>query len=92
MFRVLAQLDRAEQGISLEEVLQQIGFGRDVSQQFTKAFRIKWTKSGAEEKIRGVGLKLRSIPGRSYMPTKPVITETKKLADFRWGTYPASRK
>ena len=57
VFRVLAQLDRAEQGISLEEVLQQIGLGRDVTQQFTKAFRLKWTKTGAEEKIRGIGMK-----------------------------------
>jgi hypothetical protein len=57
VFRVLAQLGRAEQGISLEETLQQIGLGRDVAQQFRKAFRLKWTKVGANERIRGIGLK-----------------------------------
>ena len=57
VFRVLAQLDLAEQGISLEEILQQIGFGRAVALQFRKTFRLKWTKVGAEEKIRGIGLK-----------------------------------
>lgn len=57
VFRVLAQLDRAEQGISLEEVLQKIGLGRNVTQQFRRDFRLKWTKSGAAEKIRGIGLK-----------------------------------
>lgn len=57
VFRVLAQLNCSEQGISLEEVLQQIGLGRKLTQQFSKAFRIKWTNSGAEDKIRGIGLK-----------------------------------
>ena len=41
VFRVLAQLDLAEQGISLEEILQRIGFGRDVALQFRKAFRLE---------------------------------------------------
>jgi len=57
VFRVLAQLRRAEQGISLEEVLQSIGLGRELPKQFAKAFRRVWTKRGQEEMIRGIGLK-----------------------------------
>lgn len=57
VFRVLAQLRRAEQGVSLEEVLQSVGLGRGLPRQFTKAFRRLWTKRGQEEMIRGIGLK-----------------------------------
>ena len=57
VFRVLPQLNRAEQGISLEEVLQQVGLGRSLEKHFTKAYREIWTKKGQEEMIRGIGLK-----------------------------------
>jgi hypothetical protein len=56
VFRVLAQLDRPEQGLSLEELLQKIGLGRSIERQFTKAFRMHWTRRGLEEKLRGLGL------------------------------------
>jgi hypothetical protein len=55
VFRVLAQLGRVEQGLSLEEVLEEVGFGRTLPDQFTKRFRVHWTKRGQEERIRGLG-------------------------------------
>jgi hypothetical protein len=57
VFRVLAQLGRVEQGLSLEEVLQQVGFGRTLPEQFTATFRERWTRRGQEEHVRGLGLK-----------------------------------
>jgi hypothetical protein len=57
VFRVLPQLNRADQGISLEEILQQVGLGRPLEKQFTKAYKNMWTKKGQEEMIRGMGLK-----------------------------------
>ena len=57
VFRVLGALHRRDQGISLEEVLQQIGSGRPLSRQFTKAFRDEWTRKGFEEGMRGIGVK-----------------------------------
>jgi len=57
VYRVLGNLNRGDQGISLEEVLQQIGLGRRVSRQFSKAFRETWTKKGSQECIRGTGWK-----------------------------------
>ena len=56
VFRVLARLNRIEQGLSLEEVLGAVGLGRQLPRQFTKEFRVHWTKRGQEEMIRGVGL------------------------------------
>ncbi len=46
VFKVLGFLNRAEQGVSLEEILQQTGFGRQLSWQFRKAFREKYTNDG----------------------------------------------
>lgn len=57
VLRVLAQLRRTEQGLSLEEVLQKVGLGRGLPRQFTKGFREVWTERGQEEMIRGIGLK-----------------------------------
>jgi hypothetical protein len=57
VFRVLGLLNRSDQGISLEEVLQKIGQGRVVSKQYTKQFRDRYTKEGEQDSIRGRGLK-----------------------------------
>jgi hypothetical protein len=57
VFRVLGHMDRRDQGISLEEILQTIGFGRAVPRRFTKAFREEWTNRGWQEKMQGIGLK-----------------------------------
>jgi hypothetical protein len=57
VYRIIGGLDRGEQGVSLEEVLQQTGLGRGLLVQFTKEFRVKWTRKGFEEHMRGLGLK-----------------------------------
>jgi len=55
VYKVLGNLDRSEQGISLEEVLQQTGLGRPLTWQFTRDFREKWTRKGFEEGLGGIG-------------------------------------
>lgn len=55
VYRVLGNLNRAEQGISLEEVLQQVGLGRPLEPQFTRAHRERWSGRGWQEGIRGSG-------------------------------------
>ena len=46
VFKVLGFLNRAEQGISLEEILLRTGLGRQLPWQFSKAFREKYTNEG----------------------------------------------
>ena len=55
VFRVLGNLDRSEQGLSLEEVLRAVGLGRPLPHQFTKTFRETWTAKGVEERLHGTG-------------------------------------
>jgi len=55
VYKVLGNLDRSEQGISLEEVLQRTGLGRRLTWQFTKGFREKWTSKGFQERLGGIG-------------------------------------
>jgi len=57
VFRVLGALRIAERGISLEDVLSQIGLGRPLPYQFSREFRNRWTKKGFQEGLRGLGLK-----------------------------------
>src|SRR5262245_41268097 len=57
VFRVLSVVDRSDQGVSLEEVLQEIGLARPLSAQFTKGFRDSHRKRGFEDKLAGMGLK-----------------------------------
>lgn len=52
VFRVLGYLCRAEQGISLEEVLSKIGLGRASEWKFSKRFREKYTKLGEIDAIQ----------------------------------------
>ena len=52
VFKVLGFLGRAQQGVSLEEILQQTGFGRKMVWQFSKAFREKYTKDGFVDKLQ----------------------------------------
>lgn len=56
VFKVLSVLDRAEQGVSLEEVLQAIGLSRNLSRQFTKAFRDEHRSRGLQDRLAGIGL------------------------------------
>ena len=57
VFRVLGNLDRGEQGLSLEEVLQSTGLARKVPSQFSQKFRASYTAKGVEERLQGRGTK-----------------------------------
>ncbi len=55
IYRVLGNIARPEQGISLDEILAQIGLRRKLPDKFTRAFREKWTKMGFQEGLGGIG-------------------------------------
>lgn len=57
VFKVLGLLGKSEQGISLEEVLEQIGLNQKLEEWFTKQFREKYTKIGQIDLIQDKGLK-----------------------------------
>lgn len=57
VYRVLGNLNRGEQGISLEEILQKLGLGRAVQRPYTKRFQDQYTRQGQEDMIRGRGKK-----------------------------------
>ena len=56
VFRVLGLLDRAEHGISLEEILKGIGLSRKLKWEYTKSFREKYTRLGQIDSIQDKGL------------------------------------
>lgn len=56
VFRTLGLLGRAEQGVSLEKVLTQIGLGRSVEWKYSERFRLKYTSLGQADAIQGQGL------------------------------------
>lgn len=55
VFRVLGNLDRGDQGVSLQEVLEKLGLGRKLPTQFTKTMRDRWTAQGVAERLQGRG-------------------------------------
>lgn len=55
VWRVLGNTGQAERGISLEELLQKIGFSKALPDRFSKQFREQWTKRGGTEQIMGLG-------------------------------------
>jgi hypothetical protein len=55
VFKILANIRRSEQGMALEEVLDQIGLTRRLGRQYTKAFRNALTKQGAIDAIQDRG-------------------------------------
>jgi hypothetical protein len=58
VFKVLCQLNRTGQGISLEEVLQKAGLSKsNLPWSCQKAFREKCTKEGQQDSIQGRGRK-----------------------------------
>jgi hypothetical protein len=57
VYRVLGNLGRPEQGVSLEEVLNQVGLGRKLQRQFTRACREEWTQKGFQEGLGGMGMR-----------------------------------
>lgn len=56
VYRVLGLLGRSEQGISLEEILKQIGFSRELELIYTKKFREENTRIGQIHSIQNKGL------------------------------------
>lgn len=57
VFKVLAVIDRSEQGISLEELLQRVGLGRSLEWKFRRDFRLKQHQSGLRDRMAGIGLR-----------------------------------
>jgi hypothetical protein len=57
VYKVLGLLGKGEQGISFEEVLQEIGLGRQLEWKHTKDFRSKYTLKGEQNGITGMGLR-----------------------------------
>jgi hypothetical protein len=55
VYRILGNLKRSQQGISLEEILQQVGLGILLPRQFTKSYRQEWTSKGFQEGLGGLG-------------------------------------
>ena len=56
VYRVLGNMNRGHQGISLEEILNRIGL--TISQlppQYRREFRERWTQVGLEERLNGIG-------------------------------------
>lgn len=57
VYRVLGNLHRSEQGVSLEEVLAQTGLGRKLAREFSREYREQWTQKGFQEGLGGLGAK-----------------------------------
>lgn len=55
VFRVLGNLTRSHQGISLEEVLNRIGHSRRLKTQYSKKYREDWSNKGFGEGLCGTG-------------------------------------
>ena len=55
VYRVLGNLHRSDQGVSLEEVLNQIGLGRKLGHESTREYRVRWTNKGFQEGMGGMG-------------------------------------
>jgi len=57
VFTVLGLLGRAEQGISLEEILKVVGLPQKLEWKYTKSFREKYTRLGQIDSIQDKGLR-----------------------------------
>ena len=69
VYRVLGLLNRGEQGLSLEEILDSIGLRRSkLPWSCQKAFREKYTKEGELDSVLGKGLKALEV---TYAPAQP---------------------
>ncbi|MGD0897357.1 MAG: hypothetical protein ABR915_05935 [Thermoguttaceae bacterium] len=56
VYRILGNLNRADAGLSLEEILQRIGLTRtDLARQYRREFREAHTKTGQQDAIQGCG-------------------------------------
>jgi hypothetical protein len=56
VFRILGILGRSEQGISLEEILKEIGLYKNLEWQYTKKFRERYTRFGQKDFIQDRGV------------------------------------
>ena len=57
VFKVLGVLGKGEYGVSLEEVLKEVGLSQsDLEWKYTKRFREKFTSAGQVDSIQGRGL------------------------------------
>lgn len=58
VYKVLGNLNRSDQGISLEEILATCGLGRNIQgYQYSKSFRVQMTQLGATDMVQGRGRK-----------------------------------
>jgi hypothetical protein len=58
VYKVLGNLNLGDQGISLEEILETCGLGRNIDGfQYSKAFREQLTRLGATDMVQGRGRK-----------------------------------
>jgi len=57
VFQVLGLLGKGDRGISLEEILQDIGLSRKLEWQYTKKFREQYTHMGQADFIQDKGLR-----------------------------------
>jgi len=57
VFKVLGNTMRTEQGISLEEILSETGYTKDLPWQYLKAFRDKYSTDGGTDMLQGRGKK-----------------------------------
>ena len=55
VFKVLGYLGFCDRGISLEEILQKVGLGREVDWKYSIGFRKKYTLKGEQDGITGIG-------------------------------------
>ena len=56
VFRVLGLLRLQERGVSLEELLADLGMSRKLEWKYTEKFRMKYSKEGGADFIQGRGL------------------------------------
>lgn len=60
VYRVLGNMHRGDQGVSLEEILNKIGLTASrLPPQYRREFRERWTQVGFEERLKGLGFKSR---------------------------------
>lgn len=55
VWRVLGNINQPERGISLEEILQQIGLTKPLPDRFSKRFREQWCRQGSQDHFLGKG-------------------------------------
>jgi hypothetical protein len=55
VYRILGNCNRGDQGVSLEEILNQIGLGRKLARQYGAEYHKEWTTKGAIQGFQGLG-------------------------------------